>query len=184
MTGAARRMIIGSGRFLRLVTDDRWEYVERVSACGVVAVLAVTEDGSLVLTEQYRPPVRAQVIDLPAGLAGDVVGQEDEPLEMAACRELEEETGFTATRFRRLATLPTSPGLSSEQCVLFAAETVTRCGDGGGGGDGSEQITVHVVPLQRIAGWLEEQTRRGCLVDPKVYGALWWLAERSTSEGD
>lgn len=169
------RQTIGRGRFLRLVSENGWEYAERTGATGVVAVLAVTPENELVLTEQYRPPVRQSVIDLPAGLAGDVHGAEDEAMSMAARRELEEETGFTAGSLRRIAPLPSSPGLSSEVVELFLAEDLSRISSGGG--DESESIEVHLVSRATIADWLDERVTRGCLVDPKVYAALWWLEQ-------
>lgn len=165
-------LTIGEGRFLRLASIGGWEYAERLGATGVVAVLALTPQDELILTQQYRPPVRGSVIDLPAGLAGDACGAHYEAFSTAARRELEEETGFTTASLRLLARLPTSPGLTSETVNLFLAEDVSRIGPGGG--DDSEAITVHLVPRRRIASWLDEQTASGLFVDPKVYAALWW----------
>lgn len=170
--------ILGEGRFLRLVNADGWEYVERSCGTDVVAVIAVTHDARLLLTEQDRPAVRRRVIDLPAGLAGDGDAVAEETLEAAAARELEEETGFAAPSLRPLATMPTSPGLAAEIVTLFLAEKVHRIG--GGGGDASESITVHPVPLAGIEGWLAQQASAAKLIDPKIYAAL-WLYERSTS---
>jgi len=53
---------LGTGRFLHLVEVDRWEYVDRVIASGVVAVAAVTDDARLILVEQFRPPVGRRLI--------------------------------------------------------------------------------------------------------------------------
>lgn len=171
MSSADDHQTVDEGRFLRLIRENGWEYAERVGATGVVAVLAVTPRDELLLTEQYRPPVKQSVIDLPAGLAGDGDEYGDESAETAARRELEEETGWTASSLRPMATLPTSPGLTSETVELFLAESLTRIGPGGG--DDSETITVHLVPRQHIAAWLHEQVVTGILVDPKVYAALW-----------
>lgn len=163
---------LAAGRFLRLVRRGTWEYAERRRASGVVAVLATTADDELVLTEQYRPPVASRVIDLPAGLAGDIAGQEQEALATAAQRELEEETGFTAENFEHVGRLPSSPGLTSEIVDLFTARRLTRTG-AGSGVDG-EQIVVHLVSRTEIAGWLKARVKDGCLVDTKVYAGLWW----------
>lgn len=169
--------ILASGRFTRLIRRDGWEYVERTGSSGVVAVLAVTAEGALLLAEQYRPPVLKRVIDLPAGLAGDLAGHEQEVLTEAARRELEEETGFTAESFDFVVSLPSSPGLTAETVELFVAHGVSRCGDGGG--DDSENITVHAVDLENIADWLDRKVAAGCLVDPKVFTALWWAERQS-----
>ena len=163
---------IAQGRFLRLIRVDGWEYAERVGATGVVAVLAITPDDELVLTEQYRRPVWQRVIDLPAGLSGDGAAAGDETPETAGRRELEEETGFTARTLRHLVKLSTSPGLTSETVDLLLAEGISRIGPGGG--DDSEAIEVHLVPRSNAAIWLDERIRDGCLVDPKVFTALWW----------
>jgi len=93
------KVTLCEGKHLRLVARRQWEYVERTSASGIVAVLAVTDDPNLILTEQYRLPVDRRVIELPAGLAGDVAGAETEDLISAAQRELREETGHEAQRF-------------------------------------------------------------------------------------
>jgi ADP-ribose pyrophosphatase len=172
VSAADDHQTIGEGRFLRLIREDGWEYAERRGATGVVAVLAFTPAGELVLTGQYRPPVKHLVVDLPAGLAGDGHADADEALETAARRELEEETGWTARSFRPVATLPTSPGLTSETVVLFLADGLSRIGPGGG--DDSEAIEVHLVPRSTISTWLAERVAQGCLIDPKVYAALWW----------
>ena len=173
VTESPSHQIHYSGRFLTLASVDGWEYVKRSSASGVVAILAVTDDGDLVLTEQHRPPVDARVIDLPAGLAGDVPGQETEDLRAAAERELVEETGFAADALEPVALMPMSPGLTSETVLLFRASGVRRVDDGGG--DETECIDVHLVPLADVSHRLHAAVDDGRLIDPKVYAALWWL---------
>lgn len=165
---------IAQGDFLRLVHVKGWEFAERSNAYGVVAVLAVTADGQLVLTRQYRPPVDRHVIDLPAGLVGDGQSAGGESLVAAVMRELEEETGFSAGSLRHLTAFPTSPGMTSEVVDLFVADDLVATGPGGG--VGGESIEVHLVPRRDAAGGLEERSRAGDLIDPKVYAALWWSA--------
>lgn len=167
---ATTRRVIAKGRFLQLVSDNGWEYAERVKASGVVAVVAVTLEQQLILTEQFRPPVGKNVIDLPAGLAGDVTGAETEALVEAAKRELVEETGYSAKVWKRIYTAPTSPGLTSEVVTYFQANNARQL-ESGGGVDG-EQITVHTIPLQSIRRWLRKRMSEGVYVDPKVYVAL------------
>jgi len=157
---------------LSLVVANGWEFVQRSNASGVVAVLAVTAEDEIVLTEQFRPPVDRQVIDLPAGLVGDESPDESEAARVAAARELEEETGYAAGSLRFLAALPTSPGLTSEMVELFVADGLTVAGPGGG--VAGEKIDVHRVSRQGVAGWLADRVAAGSLIDPKVYAALWW----------
>lgn len=162
-----------AGRFLRLMKAGRWEYAERVNPGGAVAIVAVTPDDELLLVEQFRPPVGSAVIELPAGLVGDQAGQEAEGWQLAAARELEEETGWRAGRFERLTEGPTTAGLSNETVILARARDLTRVGDGGG--DTTEQITVHAVPVAEVAGWLAERERLGLPPDPKVFAALYFI---------
>ena len=80
-----------------------------------------------------------------------------------------------------LAPAPLSAGLSSEVVTLFGARDLIRVGDGGG--DASEDIMVHRIPLAEVEAWLAGRSREpGVLVDPKVYAALWFA--RSMGDGD
>ncbi|HUP45791.1 MAG TPA: NUDIX domain-containing protein, partial [Thermoanaerobaculia bacterium] len=77
---------------LLILDDDGWQYVERKK--GKEAVVVLAQDGtSVILVEQFRRPVKAAVIDLPAGLVGDEEGSSDPAT--TAKKELEEETGYT-----------------------------------------------------------------------------------------
>lgn len=174
---AKKPTVVGEGKFLRLVRAGKWEYVERTKASGVVAIVAVTTQHELVLTEQFRPAVQASVIDLPAGLAGDIAGSEEEELEQAARRELEEETGFAVESLSKVLRCPSSPGLTSEMIDYFVGYGAIKVS--AGDGDGSEQITAHVVPLAVLREWLGKRAAEpGVLIDPKVYVALALLSYR------
>lgn len=162
-----------AGRFLRLMRRGRWEYAERVNPGGAVAIVAVTPAGELLLVEQHRVPLGHAVIELPAGLVGDDAGAAAESWETAAARELEEETGWRAGRFERLTKGPTTAGLSNETVILARARDLERVGDGGG--DATEDITVHAVPVPRVADWLGECEKRGLPPDPKVYAGLFFI---------
>lgn len=163
------------GRHLRVLKRGHWEYVERIHATGAVVIAAVTDEGNLLLTEQYRPPVANRVIELPAGLAGDVAGKESEDLAAAARRELLEETGYEAREMTWLASGPPSAGLSSEMVTFFHASSL-RC-SGPGGGDEHEDIQIHQVPVRAVAEWLRGKIREGILVDPKVYVGLYLISK-------
>ena len=170
----SERRVLAEGRHVRLVSEDGWEFVERPSASGIAVIVAVTPDDRLLLVEQFRPPVRCRVIELPAGLAGDLAGHEAEPLAEAARRELLEETGYSAEAMLPVrAGGPPSAGVSSEIVSFFRALGLRRVA--AGGGDGSEAIVVHEVALAELESWLSEQTDRGLLVDPKVYAGLYFL---------
>jgi len=162
--------VIGEGKYLRVLKKGRWEFVERVNATSVVAMVAVTREREIVLVEQYRPPVKRRVIELPAGLVGDVDGNPDQ--RRAARRELLEETGFRAHRVAPIVEIPSSAGLTTETTVLYRCTGLRRVG--AGGGDETESITVHVLPLATVGAWLDRRVRRGALVDAKVYAGLYY----------
>src|SRR4030095_11781564 len=107
-------MSLFEGKYLRVISRDGWEYVERVHCNEAVVILAVSEKGEVILIEQHRPPLNASVVEFPAGLLKDPDAPADETREEAAIRELWEETGYRAEDVERVASGPPSPGLSSE----------------------------------------------------------------------
>lgn len=166
--------VLAEGRYVRFVRDGTWEWAERVGATGAVLIAATTAEGELVLVEQHRVPLGARVIELPAGLVADRA-QGESPAD-AAARELEEETGFRASHLEEVAGGPISSGMTNELMSLFVASGLVRIG--AGGGDDSEDITVHLVPLDEAPAWLAARAAAGVLVDPKVYAGLWFLTRR------
>ena len=168
--------VLYEGAFSRFVRDGRWEYVERRNVSGIVVIVALTDEGRVLLLEQYRAPVGKAVIELPAGLAGDLPGASDEPLIEAAKRELEEETGYRARSMERLTEGPPSAGITSEVLTLFFARGLKKVGPGGG--DEEEDITVHEVPLEEVERWLDDKHRAGYPIDMKIFAGLYFLATR------
>jgi ADP-ribose pyrophosphatase len=158
------------GRYLEFVEEGRWEYINRVNTNGIVCIMAVTDDDEVLFVEQYRVPIKAWAIEMPAGLVGDL-GEED--LETAAQRELEEEAGYRAERFEKIFTGPPSAGLTSEMITFYRAWGLTKVGDGGG--DETEQIKVHRVPVTKVDSWISSMLEEGKIVDPKVYTCLYFL---------
>ena len=167
MTAAKR---VFEGERVPVLERDGWQFVERKKGKTAVAVVAVTDDQHVILTEQYRRPVDRRVIDWPAGLVGD---EGDETPEQTARKELEEETGYTCERVELLASGPTSPGITSERVSFYGATNVVKKGEGGG--VGGEDITVHAVPLADIESWLQNKERDGVLIDLKVWGGLYFI---------
>lgn len=163
---------LGRGRFVRLVRDDGWEWAERVNARAVVVVVALTPDDEVLLVEQHRPPVRAPVIEFPAGLVGD--DGSDEAVAEAALRELEEETGWRAERVTLLTEGPVSAGMTNERLTFYQAHGLVRTGPGGG--VDNEQITVHTVPVAEVRTFVADRAAAGVLTDPKVFAGLYFLS--------
>ena len=166
-------IVLYETRFIQLVQRGRWVFARRTSEIKVVAVVAVTDDEKLLLVEQFRIPVDASVIELPAGLAGDT-GDPNEPLQNAAQRELLEETGYSAESWSELANVTSSAGMTNEQVAIFRARDLKR--KTGGGGVEGEQITVHEVPVSELETWLQRQSTAGKMIDSRVYAALHWVA--------
>lgn len=165
-------VVIGQGRWLRLVRRGRWEFAQRVVGATAAVIVAVTAERELILIEQPRPAAGGRVIELPAGLIGDIAGAEDEAPELAAARELEEETGYRPGRLERVTAGTSTAGLSDERLILYIARELERVGDGGG--DEHEDITVHLVPLDEVEAWLTTRERAGAIIDLKVWAGLYF----------
>ena len=166
------------GKLLELLKEGRWEYVRRVNANGAVMIVAVTEDGELLLVEEYRVPLHALTIGLPAGISGD---EGEESTLQSARRELEEETGYRADAWTYLFTGPSSPGLTTEMVSFYLAEGLHQISEGGG--VAHENITVHRIPLPLVHGWLMDQTGQGKVVDPKIFMGLYFLSRSVNGVG-
>lgn len=164
-----------AGRYLGLYEVDGWEYVGRQNASAVAVLVAVNDAGKLLLVEQFRPALQSPVIELPAGLVGDL-DDPDEGLLQAAQRELLEETGYHSDELELLLTCPSSTGMSDEMISFVLARKLQRIGPGGG--DATEDIRLHEIPLGDVAHWLQNRINEGMPIDPKIYSALYWLEHR------
>lgn len=165
-------VMLFEGKHLRLMKVGRWEYATRTKVSGIVGIVGVTDDGKLVLVEQFRAPVGKTVIEIPAGLAGDIAGQEDEALEVAARRELLEETGYECREMTLLTEGTPSAGICDEVIQMLRATGLKKVA--AGGGEPTEQITVHEIPLAQVEDWVATKRKEGMLVDLKVYAALYF----------
>jgi len=92
---------------------------------GAVGIVALDEDGQVLLIRQYRHPVGRMLWEIPAGLR-DVAG---EPPLVTARRELLEEAGYLAADWQVLADFFTSPGITSERLRIYLARGMTRVPD-------------------------------------------------------
>ena len=154
------------GRYIAAVRDGQWEYVRRARGIRAVVIVAETDSGEVLLVEQMRVPIGKRCLELPAGLIGDNDGGEGDTVELAARREIEEETGYRATAIVPLGDYYSSPGMVSESFSLVRATGLTRVGEGGG--VAGEDIVVHRVPRREIASFVEAQRQRGLGIDVKL----------------
>ena len=160
------------GDWLRLVRIDHWESCERTHGQGMaVIIIAVTPADEVLFVEQFRVPLGARTIEMPAGLVGDDHAQDT--LEDAARRELIEETGWSPGKVEVLLIGPTSSGMSNERIAFVRARELTRVGEGGG--VDNENITVHSVPRADAPRWLMQKQAEGYELDLKLWAGLWMI---------
>jgi ADP-ribose pyrophosphatase len=137
---------------------------EIVTHPGSVVVLPVFADGRILMIRQYRHAVRQYLWEL-------VAGSKDpgESFERGAHRELQEETGYTARRMRKLLDLFPTPGFVSENMVIFLAEGLKL---GKAHPEADEKIEVRIFSLREIEDWM----RAGKIRDAKSVAAILYYA--------
>ena len=168
------KKIVWTGKFMSAVEITyrdahgvvrTWEALERVGVGGIVVMVAITPSGNVILEKQFRPPVGRDVIELPAGLV-----ESNETMEVAAKRELIEETGWSAGKLEFLAEGPISTGASTEALRAYLCTDLEHVGKNGG--DDNEIIEVIEVPIGDTQEYLREAQKKGMLVDLKVFGLV------------
>jgi ADP-ribose pyrophosphatase len=164
---APQEQIVWQGKYITVKTKGHWEYVSRARGIKAAVILAVEGD-HILLVEQYRVPLGRNCLELPAGLIGDET--ENEAIEEAASRELEEETGYRAERIEIIGDFYSSPGMVSESFYFVKAHGLTKVSEGGG--VEGENITVHRVALSGLSGFIAAKRREGCAMDVKLLTLL------------
>jgi len=168
------KKVVWRGKFMSAVEityrDARgvlrtWEALERLGIGGIVVMVAVTPSGNVILEKQFRPPVGRDVLELPAGLV-----EPDESMEVAAKRELIEETGWSAGKLEFLAEGPISTGASTEALRAYLCTDLDYVGKNGG--DDNEIIEVIEVPIGHAQEYLRTAQLKGTLIDLKVFGLV------------
>jgi ADP-ribose pyrophosphatase len=155
--------VVWRGRFIEAKRLGKWEFVSRTGGVHAAVIVAIDE-GHVILVEQYRVPIGALCLELPAGLVGDE--EQGEEVAAAAIRELEEETGYRAERVADLGRFYASPGMSSEGFTLLRAEGLEKVSDGGG--VEGEDIAVHRVELEEVPAFVAGRRAEGVAVDSKL----------------
>ena len=155
-----------TGKFITACTRGKWEYVTRARGIRAAVIVAIDAEDHVLLVEQYRVPLQKNCLELPAGLIGDDAGSEGEQALDAAARELEEETGYRATRIESLGEFYSSPGMLSESFTLVRAHGLTKVGPGGG--VEGENITVHRVARAHLPQFVEMARARGLGIDVRL----------------
>ena len=163
-----------NGPAFRVTADDVLEPSgvrtrrEIVRHSGSVVILAVDENRSephLLLERQYRHAARQLLWELPAGRIDE--GENDL---VAAKRELLEETGYTASRWRRILRFYASPGFLAETMNLFLARGLRP---GQAQPEDDEVIHIRMVPLSAAV----RMVMRGTIKDAKTISGVLWLSQ-------
>lgn len=167
-----RSKIIYRGRVATLSLDTFREatgeaYIrETIQHPPSVVILPVLDDGRVVLIRQFRHAVNCRICEIPAGTC--------EPNESAlACakRELMEEAGYSASRWKRVCEFYPAPGISTERMALFVATALKKLKKRLPM-DKDEQITVHLVSVRQAL----HLVRQNKIIDAKsIIGILWGL---------
>jgi ADP-ribose diphosphatase len=146
-----------------LTADGRAVERDIVIHPGAVAILPLVDPDHVCLLRNQRPVVGDTLWEIPAGTL-----EPNEAPEAAAIRELAEETGYQAARWRKLGEFFPSPGILSEKTRVFLAHELTP---GIMRPEADEQLEPHVVPWSQALGWALDGTIR----DAKTLVALlWW----------
>jgi ADP-ribose diphosphatase len=146
---------------------------------GAVAVLALDDDGRLLLVRQWRVPARRAMLEIPAGTLDVHEGRTEDP-ETAVRRELEEETGHRATTWRKLAEFWTAPGFTSELMHLYLATGIAGADvDDRLTPDEDERLELRHATIDEALGMVD----RGEVRDAKsILGILWLERLRRAGE--
>jgi len=160
---------IYGGIFLNMKRDrvslpDGQEAVrEYLTHPGAVAILAILDDGRILLERQYRYPIAKVCMEIPAGK----LDPNEEPL-VCAQRELEEETGYSASKWSYIRRIHPEISYSTEFIDIYLAEGLLP---GKSRLDEEEFLDVFAAPLDEILAWVEQ----GVITDVKTTIAIYWL---------
>lgn len=92
-----------------------WDFIKHK---GAAAVIPVTKDGKILMVRQYRNALERYTLEVPAG----VLDGEEEPGNLCAGRELEEETGYRSGNLEWLITLRTTVAFCDEKIEVYVAK--------------------------------------------------------------
>jgi ADP-ribose pyrophosphatase len=146
---------------------------------GAVAIVAVDPEGRVLLVRQYRHPAGRALLEIPAGtLDRDPASGATEDPDVAARRELEEETGYRAERWERLTDFWTAPGFATERMFLYLATDLVPAGQDRLRPDEDEALELVRLPWREAIAAAE----RGEIADAKSLVGILWLARRLEAE--
>jgi 8-oxo-dGTP pyrophosphatase MutT (NUDIX family) len=139
---------------------------------GAVAILALDADDRVLMVRQFRLAAGQVLLEIPAGTLDVADDGSIEDPDLAAPRELEEETGLRAGAWRLLGRFYTAPGFTEELMSVYLATDLQAAGMDRAGPDEDERLLVERVPWQDAIAAAD----RGDIHDAKSLVALFWLA--------
>jgi ADP-ribose pyrophosphatase len=149
---SSRRIYDGRVVSLRLdrvrLPSGRETEREIVEHAGAVGVVALDDQGDVLLVRQFRSALGRMLLEIPAGTVA-----EGEGARACAFRELVEETGYSAKQMEELYSFYSSPGFSNERIWLYLA---TNLQPGSQEPEIDETIEVVKLPLERALGMVED----------------------------
>lgn len=149
-----------------LLPDGQHAVREYLEHPGAVAILAVLDDGRILLERQYRYPIAQAVVEIPAGK----LNTGEDPL-LCAQRELQEETGYTAKHWSKIRRIHPVISYSTEFIDIYLAEGLSP---GPARLDEEEFLDVFAAPLEELLHWVE----MGKITDVKTIISTYWLERR------
>jgi ADP-ribose pyrophosphatase len=157
--------------------EGRRHQRELVIHPGAVAILAI-DRGDILMVRQFRTPVGRVLLEIPAGTLDRMPDGSIENPELAAPRELGEETGFSAASWRKVGRFFTAPGFASEDMHLYVATDLSPI-PGYAGPETDERLDLRRVPWREAIQLAEN----GSIEDAKSICGLFWL-DRLVSRGE
>ncbi|HET7578429.1 MAG TPA: NUDIX hydrolase [Bacillales bacterium] len=139
---------------------------------GAVAVIALTEDGKIIMVRQFRKPLERSIVEIPAGKL-----EKGEDPEACAHRELEEETGYRGADLEHVASFYTSPGFSDELIHLYFTDKLEK---GQQQPDEDEFVELMEVTLEEAL----ELVKNKQIYDAKTVYAVQYLQLRQNRMDD
>jgi len=127
---------------------------------GAVAVVPIFENGDVLLIKQFRPSIGKEIYEIPAG----TLEPGEKPLATAK-REIVEETGFKAKRWRKLTSFYTAPGFCTEMIHVYEARGLSPAQ---APGDDDEILRPVRVPMKEALSYI----KRGKIRDAKSIAGL------------
>ena len=142
---------------------------------GAVAILAIDDEDRVLLVRQFRIAAGRALLELPAGtLDKDAATGRIEDPDVAAARELEEETGYRAGHWEHLGSFWTAPGFATELMHLYEASDLRPAHADRLGPDEDERLELERLPVPEAI----EAAERGDIADAKSLVGLYRLAWR------